>query len=153
MTGADFAADAVALVEAYRVSVRNDFEAIPKARIWERPVAGQVSPANLVLHLTGNLRHFFGHLLGGSDYRRDRDREFQAEPSATREEILAGWERACAETCAVLRTLEDRDLDGPAPVDRFPGGAPVRTMVLRLLGHLTYHAGQIRTHYRMMANP
>lgn len=153
MTGADFLADAADLVEAYRVSVREDFEAIPEARIWERPVPGQVSPANLVLHLTGNLRHFFGHVLGGSDYRRDRDREFLAEPYAGRGEILAGWERACAETCAVLRSLKEADLDRPAPLDRYPGGVPVHGMVLRLLGHLTYHAGQIRTHFRMMTNP
>jgi hypothetical protein len=153
MTGADFTAAAVGLVEDYRVSVRKDFEAIPEARIWERPVPGQVSPANLVLHLTGNLRHFFGHLLGESDYRRDRDREFQEEPTAGREEILSGWERACAETCAVLRSLGDSDLDRPAPLEHYPGGVPVRGMVLRLLGHLAYHAGQIRTHYRMMAEP
>jgi hypothetical protein len=113
-------------------------------------VPGQVSPANLVLHLTGNLRHFFGHLLDGSDYVRNREREFQDEPYASREAILLGWDTACRETAEVLKGLDEARLASPAPLEPFPGGAPVHTMVLRLLAHLTYHAGQIRSMRRLI---
>jgi hypothetical protein len=146
-------AGAVDLVERYRVSVREDLEAIPEDRLWECPVTGQVSPANLALHLTGNLRHFFGHHLGGSDYRRDRDREFVGTRYAAKDEILAGWETACAETRNALLALDGPALEAPAPVDRYPGDAPVHTLVLRLLTHLTYHAGQIRSARRILAPP
>lgn len=152
MTGTDFLADAVSLVERYRDSIRADFKAIPDDRIWNRPVPGQVSPANLMLHLTGNLRHFMGHLLGSSDYQRDRDREFATEPDATKAEILDGWKIACEETHHALQNLDDDQLSRDAPVEGFPGGVPVHEYILRLLGHMTYHAGQIRSLNRILQN-
>ena len=150
MTGRDFLEDAATLLEGYGESVKADFEKIPPPRVWERPVPGQVSPANLVLHLTGNLRHFFGHLLGDSGFQRDRDREFVEEPWADAGTIARGWESAAQETAAVLRGLEEKSLDRPAPVETYPGGVPVRMYVLRLLAHLAYHSGQIRSHARIM---
>jgi len=41
-------------------------------------IAGTIkNPAgNLCLHLCGNLQHYIGAVLGGSDYKRNRDREF-----------------------------------------------------------------------------
>jgi hypothetical protein len=103
MTGKDYLRAVAELVEQYGTSVRKDFEALPEARMWDRPVTGQVSPANLVLHLSGNLRHFFGHLLGGSDYARERDREFQEERHMSKAQVLETWAGACAETKKVLQ--------------------------------------------------
>jgi uncharacterized damage-inducible protein DinB len=153
VTEKNFIDDAVDLVRHYQQSIQDDFEAIPDAKIWERPIPGQVSSANMMLHLTGNLRHFFGHLLGGSDYRRERDREFLDEPYATRGEILTGWETACEETVAALHALSEGGLHREAPVATWPGGASVNMFVLRLLAHMAYHAGQIRSHYRIFVDP
>jgi len=145
MTGREFLEDAAQSVEQFHVSVAEDLKAIPELALWERPVPGQVSAANLVLHLTGNLRHFFGHLWGGSAFVRERDGEFADEERPGKEEVLSRWEEACRETAAVLRGVEEAVLDRPAPVDRYPGGAPGRTYLLRLLQHLSYHGGQIRS--------
>jgi hypothetical protein len=150
-TADDFLADAADLVERHRTEVREDLEAIPGDRIWERPVPGMVSAANLVLHLTGNLRHFFGHHLAGTDYERKRDREFEDAARAGHEEILERWDEACVETRTVLLSLDHGSLTRPAPVDTYPGGGPVHAYIVRLLGHLTYHAGQIRMLRRLLA--
>ena len=138
-------------VERYHASVREDLEAIPEARLWERPVPEVSSPANLALHLVGNLRHFFGHMLCGSDYTRDRDREFAAEPWASKAEILAMWDEALVETRTAVLTLDPKVLGSAAPIEKFPGGANVQGFILRLLTHLTYHAGQIRLLRRLIA--
>ncbi|HET9235494.1 MAG TPA: DUF1572 family protein, partial [Candidatus Eisenbacteria bacterium] len=74
MSGRDYVRAATELIAQYQESIRHDFDSIDDSMIWKRPVPGQSSPANLVLHLSGNLRHFFGHVLGGSDYVRNRDR-------------------------------------------------------------------------------
>jgi len=153
MTGRDLLDAAAGAVEQYHESVREDLAAIPEAFLWERPVPGQVSAANLVLHLTGNLRHFFGHLWGGSDYRRERDLEFADESRPAQAEILSRWQEACRETAAVLRGVNVEVLDRPAPVDRFPGGGPGHVYLLRLLQHLSYHAGQIRSLRRRFEEP
>lgn len=150
MNGTDFLHSAAELVRQYRASIREDFAAMDPDRIWERPVPDQVSPANLMLHLSGNLRHFFGHMLSGTDYVRDRDREFVAEPYADHTEILAEWDTACSEVLATFEGLAPAKLDEPAPFDRYPGGGPVHLMTVRLLGHLGYHAGQLRTHRKFL---
>jgi hypothetical protein len=147
-----FLGDAGDILERYRLSVREDLEAVPESRIWERPVPDMVSPANLALHLAGNLRHFFGHLLAGSDFARDREREFRADRREAKAEVLRLWDEACVEARATLLALEPRRLGEAAPVDGWPGGGNVRAYVLRLLTHLTYHAGQVRALRRLLAS-
>ena len=44
--------------------------------LWNTPTGVTNSGGNLVLHLTGNLRHFVGTTLGGDTYHRDREAEF-----------------------------------------------------------------------------
>jgi hypothetical protein len=145
VTGRDLLDAAAGCVEQYHEQVREDLEAIPEAFLWERPVPGQVSAANLVLHLTGNLRHFFGHLWGGTSYRRERELEFQDGDRPERDDLLSRWDEACLETAGLFRGVDEGVLDRPAPVDRYPGGASGHVYLLRLLQHLSYHAGQIRS--------
>src|SRR5262245_7578630 len=152
MTGKEYVHAASELMSQYQESIRHDFEAIDESKIWKRPIPGQSSPANLVLHLSGNLRHFFGHVLGGSNYVRNRDREFLDEPYANKAEIMQTFESACSEAKSVLASLNDTRLLEPAPVDRNPGGVPNYEFVLRLLTHLTYHGGQIRSMSRMLTS-
>ncbi len=149
-TAEQFLADAADVVERHRAAVREDIEAIPDEFLWERPVPGMVSAANLVMHLTGNLRHFFGHHLAGSDYERERDLEFADADRPSRKTLLENWDEACVETRTVLFALDPDRLTRPAPVDSFPGGAPVHTFITRLVGHLAYHAGQIRMLRRLL---
>ena len=44
--------------------------------LWITEKSINNSGGNLCLHMVGNLRHFIGHVLGGSDYIREREREF-----------------------------------------------------------------------------
>ena len=49
-----------------------------EADLWKTSGGITNSAGNLCRHLTGNLQHFFGAVLGGSGYVRDRDAEFAA---------------------------------------------------------------------------
>jgi uncharacterized damage-inducible protein DinB len=91
-------------------------------------------------------------VLGGSSYVRNRDREFLDEPYASKAEILQGFDGACAETRSVLASLNDTSLLETAPLDGSPGSVPNYQLVLRLLTHLTYHGGQIRSMSRMLTS-
>ena len=48
--------------------------------IWQTEGEVNNSAGHLSLHLIGNLNHFIGHVMGGTDYERDRDNEFQGLP-------------------------------------------------------------------------
>ncbi len=149
-TGAKFLSDVAESVEMYRASVHRDLEAMTEASMWERPVPGMASAANLALHLAGNLRHFVGHHLAGSGYVRDRDREFSEERWAGKARVLEMWDEACVETRTALLALGADIVSRPAPVPNHPGGAPVHTYLARLATHLSYHAGQIRMLRRLL---
>ena len=54
------------------------------ADLWVAAQGTANSAGNLCQHLTGNLKHFIGAILGESDYVRDRDAEFSAILGQTR---------------------------------------------------------------------
>lgn len=115
--------------------------------LWK--VAGDVknSAGNLALHLSGNLRHFIGHLLGQSDYVRDRENEFNASGVA-RQELIAELEKAKSEIEKVLPGLSEEILS------QKPTGIPYdftwETFLIHLYSHFSYHAGQINYHRRLL---
>ena len=58
------------------------------ATVWQTPSGISNSAGNLALHMAGNLRHFIGHALAGTNYVRDRNAEFSAK-GMTRDELRA----------------------------------------------------------------
>lgn len=108
------------------------------------------SGGTLALHCAGNIRHFVGHVLGGSGYVRQRDAEFAGAvvPRATVDAVLAA---ADAEAESALARLPADTLDGPWP-GPLPEGVTysVRTFLQHLTSHLAYHLGQVDYHRRMV---
>lgn len=120
------------------------------AQLWQ-PLPGITNTGgSLALHLAGNIRHFFGAVLGGSDYVRDREREFNGRGIA-RAEIVAEIEIAIAEAERVIPTLTPATLAAPFPVEFAGRRAPTARVLAHLCSHLAYHLGQIDYHRRLVA--
>ncbi len=121
-----------------------------EADLWK--VSGEItnSAGNLALHLTGNLMHFFGAVLGGTGYVRDRELEFSAG-GVSRERILSEIEAAAAVVKNTLESLTDRDLAENYPIEVF--GHPMTTeyFLVHLATHFNYHLGQINYHRRLLS--
>lgn len=105
---------------------------------------------NLAQHLVGNLKLFVGKTMGGIDYTRERDREFN-ERQFTREQLLDLLEETAL---TVSRSLEGQDaawLEQPFPpeVVAIREGQTFGFMLGYLYGHLNYHLGQINYHRRL----
>ena len=109
------------------------------------------SGGNLCLHICGNLKHFFGAVLGNSGYVRDRDAEF-ANKDVPRDQMLADIDVARHSVLSTLAELTEEDLDKPYPIDVF--GHPMTTgyFLTHLATHLNYHLGQINYHRRLLAH-
>lgn len=105
------------------------------------------SAGNLSLHISGNLQHFFGTILGGTDYERDRDFEFSGKVS--RQELLDDLEAAEKAITDTLAVITEEQLDELFPVKAF-GEVTTEWFILHLYGHLTYHLGQINYHRRLL---
>jgi hypothetical protein len=118
---------------------------------WKQAPGITNSGGNLALHICGNLRHFIGHILGGTAYVRDRDREF-AVKNISRSELLTEIDITIIEVIPVLETLTADQLTVEFPKEI--GGMRHSTgfSLLHFFGHLSYHLGQINYHRRMTAN-
>jgi Protein of unknown function (DUF664) len=128
-------------------AVKRELEAYPDdASVW-RPVPGMPnSGGTLALHLAGNIRHFFGAVLGRDGYTRDRDSEF-ARRDVSRRDLIAGIDAAVA---SVERTLlgDGATLDGPYPEPIAKRFVHSSYFAIHLAAHLAYHLGQIDYHRR-----
>ena len=121
-----------------------------EAELWKIREGVTNSAGNLCQHLTGNLQHFIGAVLGGSGYVRDRDAEF-ATKNATREELIAEIDKTKGVVSRTLAGLSDVDLDRQYPIDVY--GFPMSTayFVTTLTTHFNYHLGQINYLRRLTA--
>lgn len=109
--------------------------------LWRTMPGITNSAGNLALHVSGNLRHFVGKVLGGTDYVRDRPTEFN-QKAGTRSEVIEEIGSAIKVVREVLPGVPEDRLAAmfPEPVM----GVPMRTrrLLIHLPVHLAYHLGQ-----------
>lgn len=135
-------------------ALATELDAYPDdASVWARPTGIENSAGTLILHLTGNLRHFVGARLGGSPYVRDREGEFAAR-DLSRAELHTRIAAAIEDVERALRHLDPSQVTGEFP-DAVGGiRLPVSVFLLHLVAHCGYHLGQLDYHRRMVtANP
>jgi uncharacterized damage-inducible protein DinB len=121
-----------------------------EADLWKTGKGITNSAGNLCLHLTGNLKHFLGAVLGGTGYVRERDAEF-ANKNVSRSEMLADIDATLDVVRSTLAGLVENDFDKPYPIEVF--GHPMTTgyFLVHLTTHFNYHLGQINYHRRLVA--
>lgn len=122
-----------------------------EADLWKKPGDVPNSAGNLCLHLNGNLQHFFGAVLAGTGYVRNRDAEF-ATTGVSRDEMLADIDVTLTVVTSTLANLTDEDLGATYPIEVF--GKPMHTgwFLTHLSTHLMWHLGQINYHRRLVTS-
>lgn len=116
--------------------------------IWTRPAGISNPPGNLALHVAGNLQHFIGHVLGGSDYQRDREAEF-SRTDVPLGELASELDAASEAVDAVLADFPDSKVTEPYPLAFGDIQLETGRFLAHLCGHLAYHLGQIDAHRRI----
>ncbi|HEX5131392.1 MAG TPA: DinB family protein [Candidatus Krumholzibacteria bacterium] len=109
--------------------------------VWKTPTGISNSAGNLALHACGNLQHFIGHELGGTDYIRDREHEFGARAGA-RADLVREIQTTCDVVELTLNDFPASSLDLPFPQPVLGVTLPTRTFLLHLTAHLAFHLGQ-----------
>jgi uncharacterized damage-inducible protein DinB len=118
--------------------------------LWKTSGAVTNSAGNLCQHLTGNLQHFFGAVLGDSGYVRDRDAEFAAK-GTTRAELLQGIDAARDSVRNTLAGMTDEDLGKTYPIEVFGHSMTTAYFLTHLATHFNYHLGQLNYHRRLLS--
>ena len=106
------------------------------------------SAGNLCLHLTGNIQHFIGALIGKTDYVRNRDAEFN-DNHQSQADLLKEIDLAMQVAGTTFDKMSEADLTSIYPID-FMGVQTADFYLTRFLAHLSYHLGQISYHRRLL---
>lgn len=117
--------------------------------IWKTAPGISNSAGNLCLHLCGNLQHYFGAVLGGTGYKRDRPLEFSAR-NVPKTELLAEIERARTAVTQTLENFKPSFLQKEYPEKVFDHPMTSMHFFIHLTAHLGYHLGQVNYHRRLI---
>ncbi len=107
------------------------------------------SAGNLCLHIIGNLSHFIGATLGNTGYIRRREDEFSLK-NILRQDLITNIENCILIVKTTLQKLTAADLEKDFPLEKHGSIVSTAHMLLHLLGHLSYHLGQINYHRRLL---
>ncbi len=126
--------------------IRHCVSLLTEAQVWQRPNAHSNSVANLILHLTGNVRQWIISGLGKAADARNRPAEFAAEPGVGQPsppDMLDALEATVREASAIVARLTPEQLLATYP---FQGGRFPDTgvgCVVHVAEHFSGHAYQI----------
>jgi hypothetical protein len=138
-----------AMLDRDLAALRREVEAYPDERDLWREIPGVANVGGtLVLHLTGNLQHYFGARLASTPYVRDRPAEF-ARRNVPRWELLREIDAARAAVKAASTAVSAAQLAADFP--ETVGGSRVKTgdYLVHLAVHFAYHLGQLDYHRRV----
>lgn len=116
-------------------------EELTEEQLWWRPNEHSNSVGNLVLHLSGSMRHYLSRGVGGIDYKRDRPAEFAERGPMPKEQLLAIVDETINQAAQILDSFDTlRFLD---PSDE-PNYVPtIFDVIFNIAIHLATHTGQI----------
>lgn len=110
--------------------------------VWTTAPGVANSAGTLALHLEGNLREYIGRQLGQMAYTRQRPLEF-SQRGVEQAELIARLTAVKGTIPAVINNLSDSQLAANYPEAVLGKSVTTRQFLMHLLGHLSYHLGQV----------
>lgn len=121
--------------------IRACVEELSEDQVWWRPNEQANSVGNLVLHVSGSLRHYLSNRVGGIQYKRDRPAEFAERGPVPKQQLLATFDETIRQAAQVLDSFDaNRFLDATDEPNYVP---TVFDLIFNVSIHLATHAGQI----------
>lgn len=114
---------------------------LSEAQAWSRPNEHCNSAANLILHLTGNVRQWIVAGLGGATFERDRPGEFAARDAGPHAPIYAELERVVQAALRVIGSLDDAGLERRYSIQGYDVSG--LEACFHVAEHFSFHTGQI----------
>lgn len=137
----EFVDSAAAKLHSDLAQVRRCARLLSDEQAWRRENEFCNSVANLLLHLTGNVRQWVLQGVGGENFTRDRPAEFAARGPAPVEPILAELERVVRGAAATIAALAPEQLARRCSIQGYDVSA--MQAVLHVVEHFSFHTGQI----------
>ena len=110
-------------------------------QVWARSSANQNAVGNLLLHLTGNVRQWILHGVGGQPDHRNRDAEFAARDGTDAREMLSSLRAALDQAVALCHSLPRERL--PEKIQFQGYDVTVLAAIYHVVEHFAGHTFQI----------
>ena len=121
--------------------IRECVQELNEEQLWWRPNEASNSVGNLVLHVSGSMRHYLSRGVGGIEYHRDRPSEFAERGPVPKADLLRTFDEAVAQATRVLESFDpSRFLDATDEQNYVP---TMFDLIFNIAIHLATHAGQI----------
>ena len=129
------------LVREYPTKIQRCLDVLPDDSLWRRDDASENSVANLLLHLSGNVRQWIVSGVGGAADARQRASEFAAREGDDARALMARLRDTLADADSVLASLDAQRLREQRRIQ----GRDVKVLdaVYHVVEHFSMHTGQI----------
>ena len=129
------------LMEEYLPKIKSSVEQLSDDDIWWRAHETDNSIGNLLLHLSGNIRQWIISGIGGAEFIRERQKEFDERTRIPRAELLQRFESTLSEADRVLERFDPGKL---LEVRRFQKWDHTCLYAIsHVVEHVAQHMGQI----------
>ena len=109
--------------------------------IWWRPNEASNSIGNLILHLCGNVTMWIIGGVGGRNFQRNRQQEFDERRQIPKAELLTKLKRVVEEADEVIESLDENELLHRREIQTYE--VTVLEAVYHVVEHFSMHTGQI----------
>jgi hypothetical protein len=121
--------------------IRACVEELTDEQLWWRPNEHSNSVGNLVLHLSGSMRHYLSRGVGGIDYKRDRPAEFAERGPIPKTQLIAIFDETINQASQILNSFDTSRFLGASDE---PNYVPtIFDVIFNIAIHLATHTGQI----------
>ncbi len=129
------------IVRILPTQIRACVDELTDEQLWWRPNEHANSVGNLVLHLSGSMRHYLSRGVGGINYHRDRPAEFAERGPLPKDQLLAIFDETIDQAAQVFVSFDtSRFLEPTEERDYVP---TVFDLIFNIAIHLATHTGQI----------
>jgi uncharacterized damage-inducible protein DinB len=109
--------------------------------VWWRPNEASNSIGNLILHLCGNVTMWIIGGVGGRNFKRNRQQEFDERKQIPKDELLGKLRKIVEEADEVIESLDENELLTPRQIQSYD--VTVLDAVYHVVEHFSMHTGQI----------
>jgi uncharacterized damage-inducible protein DinB len=109
--------------------------------VWWRPNEASNSVGNLVLHLCGNVTMWIIGGVGGRNFERNRQQEFDERRHIPKAELLTKLKRVIEEADEVIESLDENELLHRREIQTYD--VTLLEAVYHVVEHFSMHTGQI----------
>jgi len=129
------------IVRIVPAQIRACVDELSEEQLWWRPNEQANSVGNLVLHLSGSMRHYLSRGVGGIDYNRDRPAEFAERGPLPKTQLQAIFDETINEAAQIFGSFDTSRFLEPTEEQNYV--PTVFDLIFNIAIHLATHAGQI----------